>query len=111
MKSSELAIELRCIADALDKEPELNVNPYISITPENDDKNTFLALARVIPKPFKKRIRHEGTTYEDFVLEVGSLFVCIPRSKMCKIIVPAKPAVYECPSILNDDEYAKLGES
>ena len=110
MTTSELAIEFRRIADALDKEPGLKVNPYISISPEGDDKDTFLALARVIPRPYKKRIRHEGSTYEDFVLEVGSLFVCIPRSKLCEIIEPAKPAVYHCPSVLNDEEYAALGE-
>ena len=109
MKASELATKLRKLADGLDRAPEAEITPYFSITPRHDNKETFLELAKVLPRPLTKKIRHEGTNYEDFTLEGDGFCLCIPRSKMCILVEPARPARYECPSILSDEEESALG--
>ena len=62
-------------------------------------------LARLVAK-FES---YEGTSYEDFTLEGDGFVLHIPRSKMCILVEPARPARYECPSILSDEEEAALG--
>lgn len=109
MKASELATKLRKLADGLDRAPEAEITPYFSITPRHDNKETFLELAKVLPRPLTKKIHHEGTAYEDFTLEGDGFCLCIPRSKMCILVEPARPARYECPSILSDEEESALG--
>ena len=86
MKASELATKLRKLADALDKAPDAEINPYVSISPRNDDKETFLELAKVLPRPLTKKIRHEGTSYEDFTLEGDGFVLGIPRSRRCRVL-------------------------
>ena len=109
MKASELATKLRTLADSLDKAPGAEIDPYVSISPSCDNKETFLELAKVLPRPLTKKIRHEGTSYEDFTLEGDGFLLSIPRSALCVIVEPARPARYECPSILSEAEEAALG--
>jgi hypothetical protein len=109
MKASEFALKLRRLARDLEEAPEAEIHTYVSIAPVNDDKQTFLELAKVLPRPLTKKIRHEGTSYEDFTLEGDGFVLHIPRSKMCILVEPARPARYECPSILSDEEEAALG--
>ena len=109
MKASELATKLRTLADGLDKAPDAEIHSYVSISPTGDDKNTFLELVKVLPRPLTKKIRHEGTTYEDYTLEGDGFLLSIPRSALCVIVEPARPARYECPSILSEAEEAALG--
>jgi hypothetical protein len=109
VKASELATKLRTLADGLDKAPDAEIHSYVLISPSGDDKATFLELAKVLPRPLTKKIRHEGTTYEDFTLEGDGFVLSIPRSKICVIVEPARPARYECPSILSEAEEAALG--
>lgn len=109
MKASELATKLRKLADGLDKAPDAEINPYVSISPSCDNKETFLELAKVLPRPLTKKIRHEGTSYEDFTLEGDGFLLSISRSALCVIVEPARPARYECPSILSEAEEAALG--
>ena len=109
MKASELATKLRTLADGLDKAPDAEINSYFSISPHGDDKATFLELAKVLPRPLTKKIRHEGTTYEDFTLEGDGFILSIPRSVMCILVEPARPARYECPTILSEEEEAAFG--
>jgi hypothetical protein len=109
VKASELATKLRKLADGLDKAPDAEIDTYVSITPVNDDKQTFLELAKVLPHPLTKKIRHEGTSYEDFTLKGDGFVLGIPRSTMCILVEPAGPARYECPTILSDEEEEALG--
>ncbi len=109
MKASELATKLRKLADGLDKAPDAEIHTYVSITPVNDDKQTFLELAKVLPHPLTKKIRHEGTSYEDFTLEGDGFILAIPRSAVCILVGPARPARYECPTILSAEDEAALG--
>ena len=109
MKASEFATKLRTLAAGLDKAPDAEIHTYVSITPVNDDKQTFLELAKVLPHPLTKKIRHEGTIYEDFTLEGDGFVLGIPRSTMCILVEPARPARYECPTILSEEDEAALG--
>ena len=109
MKASELATKLRTLADGLDKAPDAEIHTHVSISPKDDDKATFLDLAKVLPRPLTKKIRHAGTNYEDFTLEGDGFILSIPRSKICILVEPARPAQYECPSILSEEEEAALG--
>ena len=109
MKASELATKLRTLAAGLDKAPDAEIDPYVSISPRKGDKETFLELAKVLPRPLTKKIRHEGTTYEDYTLEGDGFVLGIPRSAVCILVEPARPARYECPTILSDEEEAALG--
>ena len=107
MKASELATKLRKLADGLDKAPDAEITPYVSIS--LSDKATFLELAKVVPRPLTKKIRYEGTNYEDFTLEGDGFVIGIPRSEVCVLVEPARTARYKCPSILSDEEEAALG--
>ena len=78
-------------------------------SPPATTKATFLELAKVVPRPLTKKIRFEGTTYEDYTLEGDGFVLGIPRSALCVIVEPARPARYECPSILSEAEEAALG--
>ena len=109
MKASELATKLRALADGLDKASDAEIFPYVSIRSSGDNKETFLELAKVLPRPLTKRIRYEGARYEEFILEGDGFVLCIPRSAMCILVEPARPARYECPSILSEEEEAALG--
>jgi len=109
VKASELATKLRKLADGLDKAPDAEIHSYVSISPSGNDKATFLELAKVLPRPLTKKIRHEGTSYEDFTLEGDGFVLGIPRSAVCILVEPARPARYECPTILSDEEESALG--
>lgn len=110
--AGEIAIELRKLADALDKEPTAEIEP-ISITSYHigvQQKSGFLALARLLPRPLAKE--YSNTNLE---LVYGhpwrtpiAFTADIPRSAICELVEPAKPAVYRCDPILSDEEEAAL---
>jgi len=115
MKASELVKGLRILADALDKEPEIEVNSYVSVSAaytgdDISEKDNSLSLAKIWPRPAKKFIGNQGTSYEDYRLVFDNwAFLKIDRSKVCRLVKPATPAVYDCPSILSAEEEAQLG--
>lgn len=109
MNALEFVLKLRRLARDLEKAPEAEINTYVSITPSAQDKQTFLELAKVLPRPLTKKIRNEGTSYEDFALEGDGFVLAIPRSRICVLVEPARPARYECPTILSEAEEAELG--
>jgi hypothetical protein len=108
--AKNVAVEFRKLADSLDKNPEAEVNrPFVSFS-YYDEKERFLATARLIPRPIQKSNEYEelAMTYRsDNILVRAS----IPQSNACKLVTPAIPAVYECDSILSpsdEEEMEKL---
>jgi len=110
----DLAQELRKIADAVESLPRVNGSQhakpwlYISYRYGGDlAKQTFLDVAKVLPKPFTKEY-----TDTEFKLSYKSAAIdfdlMIERSAVCEIVEPAKPAVYRCEPILSEDEDAAL---
>jgi hypothetical protein len=114
MKAVQVAAELRRIADALDKEPDVEIKrPMLAFWP--DSKEQFLTLARHLPRPLHKKIDGEdGSKYQRYILENAEAAVwtrvSIDRNDICILVEPARPARYECPSILSAEEEAALGK-
>jgi hypothetical protein len=108
-KASEIAKDLRILADALEVAPDLELpQPYFAIHFWNNTaKDAFLALVKLLPRPFSKeyddtdfKIRHDTTGLD--------INVYIPRSAVCELIAPAKPAEYRCEPLLSEDEESTL---
>ena len=114
-KAHEIATELRKMADVLDKDREAElVKPFLSFHHYGEkDKGSFLSIAKLIPRPFKKSVT-DGS-YPNIDIEYESkairIYAQIPQSLTCKLVTPAKPAVYECDPILSALEEASLGVS
>src|SRR5260221_520492 len=108
MKSGLVAIELRKLADALDVQPDAEIEkPTIHFY--GYEKNKFLALARMLPRPLKKSVSDpESIRWARVHLQYDSDALCIdcsiPQSLTCELIAPAKPAVYRCDPILSKEE-------
>ena len=109
--AEQVAAELRRIADALDTNPTLELEPYLSIHASGDDKASFIALAKSMPRPMEKGVDFEGTSYSDFKLEHSFWRIKIPQSVMCVIKTPARAAEYECLSIFSPEEEAELWQA
>lgn len=105
-QASEVAAELRRIADALDKEPAaLIYRPILAFYCR--EKEHFINLARLLPKPLKKVWReHTVELHADSSNLI--LSADIPRNLVCELIEPAKPAVYRCEPLLSPEEEEAL---
>lgn len=110
--ATSIATELRRIADVLDKTPDVDL-----VKPSLDfyhgymgTKEQFLAIAKIFPRPFTKGngYSHDKVeiTHESAALNVGA---SIDRSKVCTLVEPAKPAVYDCVPLLSLEEEQALG--
>ena len=108
-----VAIELRRVADALDKEPEtpfeqpmvsFYCNDYLAA---DKGKTAFLNVVRLLPKPLTKK--PSDTVMElEYKTDAILLRAQIDRSAVCTLVEPAKPAVYRCEPLLSQDEEAAL---
>jgi hypothetical protein len=110
-KAKEIAQELRRIADSLDREPEVElVTPMLSFY--NNDKETFLASVRALPRPLAKDFNDHEYTLEHGRRE-GAVWLRTKcdRSKVCKMVKPAQPAVYDCSPLLSAEEEESLTEA
>ena len=111
-KASEVAAELRKFADRLDREPDENVvKPYIyfSHSFRAKPKESFMALARLMPRPIKKS---DGYTKEEMKIEYESASLDISASVQkihtCILVEAAREAVYECEPLLSEAELATV---
>lgn len=116
-KASEVASELRKLADALDREPEANVrHPWISFYCQHSgEKEAFMNLARILPRPLKKEYDNEGKSWDRLRLVYGDVSkgpihveLSIHRSSVCRMIRPAQEAVYDCKPVLSKEEEEQL---
>jgi hypothetical protein len=109
----DVAVELRKLADSLDKNPEAEIgrpNVNFSHTYGINPKERFLALAPLLPRPLKKGDRYTDVlklTYETTAICIQAY---IDKSLTCELVEAAKPAVYRCVPILSLDEEATLEE-
>ncbi|HWF62905.1 MAG TPA: hypothetical protein VN666_21715 [Nitrospira sp.] len=109
-KASEVAAELRKVADLLDREPEAEIKKPL-ISAGSDEKDEFLAIARLMPRPFKKTYRDWCGTPSielDYESEAVRIWALAPRSVACRVIKPAVPAVYDCEPLLTLEEESSL---
>ena len=107
--AKEVAIELRKLADALDREPEAEV-PYAFVNFDAHSKESFLTLAKVMPRPFEKGVT--DSKWPQLRLKYRNdaitLWVDVSQSLACELVTPAQPAVYRCDPILSLAEEAAL---
>jgi hypothetical protein len=114
-KLSEIATALRNVADALDKEPDLEV-PQPSIAwyfwgvAEAKKKDCFVGLAHAFPRPFSTIFTEGDNSICKIVFEVPALraYAEVPRKSVCELVEPAKPAVYRCEPLLSAEEEAEI---
>ncbi len=103
----EVAIELRKLADSLDREPDAEV-PQAWVSFYAYEKKQFLNAARLNLRPAVKKIQDEGRNYARLQVKYESLAMdctaSVPQSLTCTLVEPAKPAVYRCDPILSADE-------
>lgn len=112
-KRTDFITGLRELADFLEANPCLPVpvNPYLgsSVTNYGEPEKTKLALQAVArcPGPWKKEL-------DDSVLTLVKDFHCVEyrvtcnRTHVCKMVEPAKPAVWDCEPILSAKEFEEL---
>ena len=110
--AGQVATELRKIADALNKQPETPVvrgSLYFCCSYKGDaGKKAFISLAKLLPHPLA-----EWPNNDIYWLTSGNdaltTDLYITRTQICTLVEPAKPAVYDCPSILSQEEEDALG--
>lgn len=99
--ASEVASELRKLADSLDRYPDTEVGRGWIDFYCHAEKERFLAVAKSLPHPFEKI--YESTElklrYDHTALRVD---VHVQRDKVCELVEPAKPAVYRCEPIFSE---------
>jgi hypothetical protein len=112
-KASEVANELRKLADGLDALGNAPVTePWVSFYHTSfDTKEMFLDVARALPRPYSKE--YEEGPNEDLVIKYKNPAIVIKasirRANVCRVIEPAKPAVYDCDALLSPEDHAALG--
>ena len=92
-KFSEIAAELRILAEALDEQPDAEtVVPWMSFYCY--EKEPFLTIARALPRPLKKEVEDPGSQWAKLRVRSKSLkFIevnaSVAQAKTCEIIEPA----------------------
>ena len=108
-KASQVVTELRKLADGLDTLGDQTVPEiFIRYWASSEEKEDFLALAKVFPRPFQKEF---DTLWLRLRYETGAgvhIQANIPRSAVCRIVEPAREAVYECEPVLSAQEESTL---
>lgn len=109
-KASEVATELRKLADSLDREPDAEIPaPGVYFPTRYEDKKAFLNVAAILPHPIKKTYPCNGTEIElEYRTSSIRVSTCGQRDTVCELIEPAKPAVYRCEPLLSEAEEAAL---
>ena len=108
-KATEVAAELRRIADAIET-IEIDI-PHAFLNFSNHAKDSFLALAGVMPRPINKSVTDSSFQPElrlKYTTAAITLWVSVPQSLTCTLVTPAQPAVYDCPSILSELEESEV---
>lgn len=110
-KAAEVALELRKLADSLDRGPDTEITPA-ALMFHVDEKEIFKGLVRILPHPLTKSIFLPDSKYPYLHMTYDSkglrVIAAIKQSLSCELIEPAKPAVYRCEPILSEAEEAAL---
>jgi hypothetical protein len=114
MKAIDAVKNLRTLADLLEEHGEAEIR-MSAATVWFGDKESFLSIARDLPRPIAKE--WEEGPYGDLKLthgilnKTGNINLYIRRSIICEIVEPARPAVYNCPSIFSPEEEVEMGQA
>lgn len=113
ISAGKAATELRKLADALDAAPEAVIEkPYVTF--HCFDKASFVAVAKLLPRPLKKRVDDGDEKWRRLRLEYSNdsidLNASVAQHLTCELIEPAKPAVYRCAPILALEELDEVSK-
>lgn len=102
-KASEVASELRKLADSLDREPDAETGRAWLDFFCHANKSQFLTHAKTLPRPCEKIYDRSELKlrYESDALRVD---VHVERDTVCRLVEPAREAVYECEPLLSEAE-------
>lgn len=108
-KAVDLALELEKLANHYRDLGDATVNP-IHCLDFHTGKESFLNAVAQMPHPFSKVYKGD-----DFAVVYRGAGVVIEhyakRDRVCRIVEPAKPAVYECEPLLSPAEVARIEAS
>ena len=106
-----VADELRKLADNLDQNPELEVqspNMYFSCSYLGEkSKQIFLNVVKNLPRPLQKEYK-ANEVWVKYSTDAINVSAYINRNKVCRIVEPAKAAVYDCEPLLSETEEALI---
>lgn len=114
MTNIELALALQKLSVHLQEQPEVEIGCISIGNIYGTTGEQFKAIAAVMPKPLTKRYDPPTDVmpwiWLDGSIDGVELKFHAERNKLCKLVSPAKPAVYECDPLLSPDEDAELTE-
>lgn len=110
-KAADVVKNLRVLADLLEKHGEQNIlMMYAKVW--FGDKESFCSVAKDFPRPARKIYKGGETGNLDLefgkLTDDGEISLSVPRSLICRIVVPAQPAQYECEPLLSDEEFEQV---
>ena len=115
MTSHALATDLAKMAEHLKQQPDLEIGTfYLTNESYNTTGEQFKTIAKSFPKPLRKRVTSSSTGSSDITLESPkevtgfTLYFRVPQNKVCRVVTPARPAVYDCEPLLTPEEEAEL---
>lgn len=104
------AAELRKLADCLDRlGPDALIDrPTVYFTYFSETvKEAFLALTRVLPRPLEKDFQTNPNRLQLKYHSLGlDIRASVNRQAVCRLVAPAREAVYECEPLLTEEELA-----
>lgn len=111
----QVAIELRKFADALDTDPDVEIaktNVWWYFWSKSD-KEMFKRIVRLLPRPLVKSIDDPTSDNPRIVVTSPSNAAVefearIPQRVNCRLVEPARPAVYDCEPLLSETEEAEI---
>lgn len=113
MTSHEYVKRLREIADYLETRPAFTLSDWKGESAGRldyyFDKEEFLAAVRALGSG-KKSVETDSLGQPKVVFTSGPVQVLIEQDKVCRIIEPARPAVYDCEPLLSELEDASLSQ-
>lgn len=108
--AAEVAQDLRKVVEALEAVPDAEVSYAFATVHVGDNKDAFMALAKVWPRPFEKKPDPDGP-YAELKLNYNKHYsLTARRSSVCTLVEEARPARYECPTLLSAEEEEALGQ-
>lgn len=107
-----IAIELRKLAEALDKAPKVELPQAVFTLGCGVNKENFIASAQILPHPLKKEYPRNPGEYKFIWMKHKTPALEIRawayQSAVCRMVTPAMPARFECEPLLSAEEEAQL---
>jgi hypothetical protein len=109
-KASEVAAELRRVADRFDEQPDVEVERPQLCFFNWSEKQNFLNAVKIMPRPLAKR-NGDGrypSLYLTYTTSALVVEASVQMETVCELIAPAVPAKYRCSPTLSAIEEASL---